>query len=99
MIAFKFLIFAIALIIAKVQGLTINTPSNPQACKTVSITFDGGKAPYSIDITDGSGDSASKVGEITDVQSSPHDWTVSRKEGEKFGLVLHDADGETAYSG
>ncbi|TIB94389.1 hypothetical protein E3Q10_00679 [Wallemia mellicola] len=98
MISVKLLILAFIAIIAKVSSLTINTPNGPKACEKLSITFDGGSAPYSIQVTDGIPATVPKVvDEIKDVQSSPLDYVITSKE-EKIGLVLHSTDGEVAYS-
>ncbi|TIA84662.1 hypothetical protein E3P99_04124 [Wallemia hederae] len=98
MLSLKFSLLVLFAVIAKVAGLTIYTPEKVVQCGKISLTFEGGSAPYSIQVTDGvQAANPEFVDEIKDVQTSPYEYPVTSKE-DKIGFVLHSGD-EIAYSG
>ncbi|TIA73243.1 hypothetical protein E3P92_00494 [Wallemia ichthyophaga] len=99
MLSNKLKLIAFVALISNVTSMSINTPKNVERCKNVTLEFEGGKAPYSIEVTNGTeADFPEIVVEIKDIEESPYNYTVNGTQ-EKIGFILHSDDEKTAYTG
>ncbi|EOR01468.1 hypothetical protein E3P92_00465 [Wallemia ichthyophaga] len=99
MFTVKFILIALVGLISKVAAMTIDTPRNVVRCENVTLTFDGGEPPYSLEVTNGLRAAFPVVVEkINGIESSPFEYKVNGSEV-RIGFILHSDDEKTAYSG
>ncbi|MER5546483.1 Ser-Thr-rich GPI-anchored membrane family protein [Streptomyces sp. NPDC002589] len=81
-----------------VEGLTINTPSNPVVCQPLTLSWSGGQGPYRLEVLPGNQPSAPPLRDLGEQDGTTYTWTVDVPQGTSLGLKLQDSTGAIAQS-